>query len=109
MLVTSVSNKKMASRRRQAVLPNPHNLPEVDTRHDPLQDLYVFGYQCTVFRDDEKAELIDEGKHLIPWMEDECIMMDRYYQREREATPSIKCQNIWGSYSLDGYIHFTII
>jgi len=42
-----------------------------------LQDLFVFGYQCTLFRDDEKAEFIEEEQHLIPWMGDDTNMVDR--------------------------------
>ncbi|GAB0089808.1 hypothetical protein DMENIID0001_044250 [Sergentomyia squamirostris] len=41
-------------------------------------ELLVFGYQCHLFRDDEKAQFIDQGKHLIPWMNDNSIKIDRY-------------------------------
>ncbi|KAK9503984.1 hypothetical protein O3M35_010433 [Rhynocoris fuscipes] len=45
---------------------------------DNKSDLLVFGYACKIFRDDEKAELIENGSHLIPWMGDEKLKIDRY-------------------------------
>lgn len=41
------------------------------------EDLLVFGYACKLFRDDEKALYVDQGKHLIPWMGDETLKIDR--------------------------------
>ena len=47
------------------------------TDEEDLQNLIVFGYQCKLFRDDEKALFIDKGNHLIPWMGDSSLMIDR--------------------------------
>ncbi|KAF2889529.1 hypothetical protein ILUMI_16644 [Ignelater luminosus] len=45
---------------------------------DKHEDLLVFGYACKLFRDDEKALYIDQGKHLIPWMGNDDLKIDRY-------------------------------
>ncbi|GFT23482.1 hypothetical protein NPIL_195171 [Nephila pilipes] len=45
---------------------------------DPNEKLFVFGYSCKIFPDDEKAAFVDQGNHLIPWMGDESLMIDRY-------------------------------
>uniref|UniRef100_A0A1I8PZF0 SURP motif domain-containing protein n=1 Tax=Stomoxys calcitrans TaxID=35570 RepID=A0A1I8PZF0_STOCA len=47
----------------------------VPERH---MDLLVFGYACKIFRDDAKAREIDQGKHLIPWMNENSLKIDRY-------------------------------
>lgn len=44
---------------------------------DKYEDLLVFGYACKLFRDDEKALYIDQGKHLIPWMGNDALKIDR--------------------------------
>ncbi|XP_048371034.1 splicing factor, suppressor of white-apricot homolog isoform X3 [Sphaerodactylus townsendi] len=41
-------------------------------------ELLVFGYACKLFRDDEKALQQEQGRHLIPWMGENAIMIDRY-------------------------------
>ncbi|XP_036384479.1 splicing factor, suppressor of white-apricot homolog [Megalops cyprinoides] len=41
-------------------------------------ELLVFGYACKLFRDDERALYHEQGKHLIPWMGDKNITIDRY-------------------------------
>ena len=42
-----------------------------------IESLLIFGYQSKLFRDDEKAMYIDRGQHLIPWMGDNSVMIDR--------------------------------
>lgn len=43
-----------------------------------VQDLFIFGYASKLFRDDKKAQEIDQGKHLIPWMGQDSLKIDRY-------------------------------
>ncbi|KAH9501872.1 hypothetical protein DERF_012681 [Dermatophagoides farinae] len=48
---------------------------------DDETTLFVFGYQCKLYRDDEKARWINNGRHLIPWMGDHNVLIDRYDAR----------------------------
>ena len=41
------------------------------------EELFVFGYSCKLFRDDDQAKLVDLGKYMIPWMGDERLKIDR--------------------------------
>ncbi|XP_053327564.1 splicing factor, suppressor of white-apricot homolog [Spea bombifrons] len=49
-----------------------------NTEKKAVAELLVFGYACKIFRDDEKAAYHEQGRHLIPWMGDSQIMIDRY-------------------------------
>lgn len=40
-------------------------------------DLLVFGYPCTVFRDDERATWVESGEHLIISPNDSELTIDR--------------------------------
>lgn len=41
------------------------------------EELFVFGYHCKLFRDDEQANMVDSGTYMIPWMGDEKLKIDR--------------------------------
>ncbi|XP_022341691.2 splicing factor, suppressor of white-apricot homolog isoform X1 [Crassostrea virginica] len=56
---------------------NP-KVKEKDRPTDDKEELFVFGYACKLFRDDERALYIDKGSHLIPWMGDDKLLIDRY-------------------------------
>ena len=43
-----------------------------------LSSLLVFGYTCKIFRDDVKARSLESGEHLIPWMGDPALKIDRF-------------------------------
>ena len=64
----------MASQRRGGL--RRKHVVEAESK-DKFEDLLVFGYACKIFRDDEKAFNVDQGKLLIPWMGDESVKIDR--------------------------------
>ncbi|XP_062587745.1 splicing factor, suppressor of white-apricot homolog [Saccostrea cucullata] len=53
-------------------------LNEREKQTDDKEELFVFGYACKLFKDDKRALSIDQGSHLIPWMGDEKLQIDRY-------------------------------
>ena len=55
----------------------PRRVGQKDKRDTKEENLLVFGYACNVYCDDEKAIYLDEERHLIPWMGDESLLIDR--------------------------------
>lgn len=69
-------SRKMASSSTQRWMVDSGILRKKNNDEQP-QELLVFGYSCKLFRDDDKAKMIDQGKHLIPWMGDNTLKIDR--------------------------------
>lgn len=57
------------------LFPGVQNEDSSDTPRN--EELFVFGYHCKLFRDDEQAKLVDSGAYMIPWMGDESLKIDR--------------------------------
>ena len=69
--LTTLSNKKHHHHHHQK---SSSQIEQTGYQHD----LSVFGYACNLYRDDEKFRWIDSGKHLIPWMGHDNLLVDRF-------------------------------
>ena len=70
----------------------PEDQPPIGEKH---QDLLIFGYHCKLFRDDDRARAVDAGEHLIPWMGDENLKIDRSVEPQGYPHSSItNCNSI---------------
>ena len=57
------------------------------------EDMLMFGYACKLFRDNDKALFLDEGRHLISWMGDGQHTIGRYDTIEEPPYPICPCMN----------------
>lgn len=64
-----------------------------DTTKSRNEELFVFGYACKLFRDDEQARMVDSGKYMIPWMGDEKLLIDRSVSQEG-VDFTVDCQKV---------------
>ncbi|GBP35446.1 Protein suppressor of white apricot [Eumeta japonica] len=71
-------------------------------RKEKKEELFVFGYSCKLFRDDEKALHVDQGKHLIPWMGDETLKIDRGKAMEDEQAVVHRLERLSAALALYG-------
>ena len=65
------------------------NEPQDSAAKEAHEELFVFGYACKVFRDDEKARNVDKGLLLIPWMGDDRLKIDRSVGSQGWKMPSV--------------------
>ena len=68
-------SKKMKNKRAQLL--DVKKIDAEKSRQREIEEINVVGYQCKLFRDDERALAIDRGEHLIPWMGDSSLQIDR--------------------------------
>lgn len=54
------------------------------------EELLVFGYAAKLFKDDEKARLVDSGRHLVPFQGRPDILIDRSVLLTHQLRPC-KC------------------
>lgn len=57
-----------------------------------VEELFVFGYNCKLFRDDEQARMVDSGTYMIPWMGDEKLKIDRSVFSSTKAWSTVDCE-----------------
>ncbi|XP_038058671.1 splicing factor, suppressor of white-apricot homolog isoform X2 [Patiria miniata] len=69
-------SKKMKTKRAHLV--DAKKMEAKKSRQEEVDEICVVGYQCRLFRDDERALAIDREEHLIPWMGEASLMIDRY-------------------------------
>lgn len=69
---------------------------EDSTSSSRNEELFVFGYACKLFRDDEQAQMVDGGTYMIPWMGDEKLLIDRSVFSRRRG---FHCRLLKGSSS----------
>lgn len=78
---SSILRKSTAATKPSSHHHHHHHYHQLQHGQNPnenrFDDLLIFGYACKIFRDDEKARYIDQGKHLIPWMGNNTLKIDR--------------------------------
>ena len=67
-------NERMLAKLPRRYIHQQHQRMQSEPNYDHL---LVFGYQCKLYRDNEKAKIVNTGQQLIPWMGDNSLMIDR--------------------------------
>merc|ERR1712045_890429 len=71
--------KKIETQKEKYKIPTDFFQKRMDSTSE--DELLVFGYGCKLFRDDEKALLVEEGHYSVPWMGDHSLQIDRFDAR----------------------------
>lgn len=53
-------------------------LSRLSLQRDEELEFAILGLPCTIFSDENTAQLIEDGQHLQPWQGDETATMDRF-------------------------------